>query len=418
MPKRARELKAAQVKNLTKPGRHNVGGATGLYLSITEAGARSWILCAKVGGKRRYMGLGPYPEVSLADAREQAMELRRQIRAGRDPVEERQAERAAHAIAAQQRTTFAEAFQRYFDEKIEGELSNQKHIKQWKSTITTYAFPVIGNKAVANIVLDDLLRILKPIWSEKNETASRVRQRIEAVLDWSSVMGFREGENPARWKGNLQQLLPSPGKIQKSRGQPAVALDQAADWFKALQARNGTAARALEFLTLTASRSGEVRGAMWDEIDLNQRLWTIPAERMKASREHRVPLSTAAEDLLKRLPRHMGCEYVFPSPKDGPMSDMTISAVMRRMHATEVDEGRAGFLDPQSRRPAVPHGLRSTFRDWAAERTDYPRETAEIALAHNVGSEVERAYRRSDMIEKRRAMMEDWADFVMGRDNV
>lgn len=418
MPKRAKELKAAQVKNLTKPGRHNVGGATGLYLSITEAGARSWILCAKIDGKRRYMGLGSYPEVSLAAARERAMELRRQIRAGRDPIAERQAERAARAAETRQRTTFAEAFQRYFDEKVQGELSNQKHVKQWKSTITTYALPVIGDKPISEIVLDDLLRILKPVWSEKNETASRVRQRIEAVLDWASVMGFREGENPARWKGNLQQLLPSPGKIQKSGRQPAVALDQAADWFKALQARNGTAARALEFLTLTAARSGEVRGAVWDEIDLKQKLWIIPAERMKASREHRVPLSEAAMDLLKMLPRHMGCQYVFPSPRDGPMSDMTISAVMRRIQATEVEEGRVGFLDPQSRRPAVPHGLRSTFRDWAAERTHYPSEMAEIALAHNVGSEVERAYRRSDMIEKRRAMMEEWAGFVMGRDKV
>jgi integrase len=370
-----------------------------------------------VRDKRRYIGLGAYPEVSLADAREQALELRRQIRAGRDPIEERKAERATRAAETRQRTTFEEAFLRYFEEKVQDELSNQKHVKQWSSTITTYAFPVIGDKAVADIVVDDLLRILKPIWSEKTETASRVRQRIEAVLDWASVMGFREGENPARWKGNLQQLLPSTGKTKKSDRQPAVALNQAADWFKALQGRDGTAARALEFLTLTASRSGEIRGAVWDEIDLKKRLWIIPAERMKASREHRVPLSRAAVKLLEGLPRHVGCPYVFPSPKNAQMSDMTISAVMRRIQAAEVDAGRPGFLDPQSRRPAVPHGLRSTFRDWAAERTSYPREIAEIALAHNVGSEVERAYRRSDMIEKRREMMEEWASFLLGRDH-
>jgi integrase len=360
--------------------------------------------------------LGSYPEVSLAEARRQALDLRHHIRAGNDPVEERKAERAARAAETLERTTFEEAFLRYFEEKVQDELSNPKHVKQWKSTITAYAFPVIGDKSVSSITMEDVLAVLRPIWSTKTETASRVRQRIEAVLDWSRAMGYREGENPARWKGNLQQVLPAPGKIQKSgTRQPTVALDEAADWFVTLQSREGTAARALEFLTLTASRSGEIRGATWDEIDLTKQLWTIPADRMKAGREHRVPLSSVAVDLLKGLPRHKGCPYVFPSPRDGQMSDMTISAVMRRMQADEVKVGRAGFLDPQSRKPAVPHGLRSTFRDWAAERTNYPRELAEVALAHNVGSEVERAYRRGDMIEKRREMMEDWARFVLGR---
>ncbi|RBI67857.1 integrase [Roseovarius sp. TE539] len=415
MPKQARELKAIQVKNLSAPGLHAVGGVSGLNLSITEAGARSWILRSTVQGKRRHIGLGPYPEVSLAEAREQAAEMRRRIRAGRDPVEERRAERAARAVEVREETTFETAFLRYFEEKVQIERSNPKHVKQWKSTIVTYAFPVIKDKPVSSISMEDILAVLSPIWSTKNETASRVRQRVEAVLDWSRAMGFREGDNPARWKGNLQQVLPAPSKIQKTgRRQPAIALDEAADWFGALQSRKGMAALALQFLTLTASRSGELRGATWEEIDLAKKIWIIPAERMKVAREHRVPLSSAAVDLLKVLPRYPECNYVFPSPRAKQMSDMAISAVMRRMQADDVKAGRAGFLDPQSRSPAVPHGIRSTFRDWAAERTNYPREMAEIALAHTVGSDVERAYRRGDMVEKRREMMEDWARFVCG----
>ncbi|MCK0169580.1 site-specific integrase [Aliiroseovarius sp. S1123] len=317
--------------------------------------------------------------------------MKREISAGIDPVEERRVERAALAVEQRQRTTFEDAFERYYEEKVQGELKNAKHIKQWRSTLTTYAFPVIGDKAVASITVEDILAVLRPIWSTKNETASRVRQRIEAVLDWSKVMELREGENPARWKGNLQQILPSPNKVQKENRYPAVALDEIADWFRVLRTREGIAARALEFLTLTASRSGEVRGALWDEIDLANGIWTIPGERMKARREHRVPLSTAAVDLLANQPRLMDCPYVFASSKNGQMSDMTISAVMRRIQAAEEKEGRPGFLDTRSRRPAVPHGLRSSFRDWAAERTNYPRDMAEMALAHNVGSAVERA---------------------------
>lgn len=413
MPKQAKELKAIHIKRLSEPGRHAVGGVpAGLSLNITDTGARSWIFRVTVGRNRRHIGLGPYPEVSLAEARERALEMKRKISAGIDPVEERQVERAALAVEQRQRTTFEDAFERYYEEKVQGELKNAKHIKQWRSTLTTYAFPVIGDKAVASITVEDILAVLRPIWPTKNETASRVRQRIEAVLDWSKAMELREGENPARWKGNLQQILPSPNKVQRENRYPAVALDEIADWFRVLRTREGIAARALEFLTLTASRSGEVRGALWDEIDLANGIWTIPGDRMKAGREHRVPLSAAAVDLLADQPRLMDCPYVFPSPKNGQMSDMTISAVMRRIQAAEEKEGRPGFLDPRSRRPAVPHGLRSSFRDWAAERTDYPSDMAEMALAHNVGSDVERAYRRSDMVEKRRAMMEEWARFI------
>lgn len=413
MPKRARELTAIQVKRLSKPGRHPVGGTPpGLYLNISETGAKSWIFRITVKGRRQHLGLGSFPEVSLAEARDLAGDIKRKVRAGIDPIEERRAAAAARAREARQHVTFEVAFEKYYAEKVEREQGNAKHVKQWRSTIETYAFPVIGKKPVASITVEDILSVLQPIWEEKNETASRVRQRIEAVLDWAGVMGFREGANPARWKGNLQQALPSPGKLQKAPGHPAIALEDATTWFHLLRARNGLAARALEFLTLTASRSGEVRGALWEEMDMSGGIWTIPAERMKAKREHRVPLSQPALELLKQLPRIKDCPFVFPSPRNGQMSDMTLSAVMRRIHGDETKKGRPGFLDPRSRRPAVPHGLRSTFRDWAAERTSYPREMAEIALAHQVGSDVERAYRRGDMLEKRRGMMDDWARFL------
>lgn len=414
MPRRARELKALEVKRLNSPGRHAVGGAPGLSLNITDTGARSWILRVVVGNKRRHIGLGAYPEVTLAEAREKAIEQRKKVASGVDPIEERIADRKAQLIEEKFNLTFEDAFGQYFQEKLQGELKNAKHSKQWRSTLTTYAFPTIGEKPVSQIDVDDVLKLLRLIWTAKNETASRVRQRIEAVLDWATVTGHREGENPARWKGNLQQLLPSPNKVQKVQGHPAVPLDEIADWFTALKSRDGIAALALEFLTLTAARSGEIRGALWSEIDLDVGIWTVPADRMKAGKEHRTPLSEAAKNLLLGLPRFEGSNLIFPSPSGKQMSDMTISAVMRRIQLAEEKAGRKGFLDIRSDRPAVPHGLRSTFRDWAAERTNYPREMAEMALAHIVGSEVERAYRRSDMLEKRRQMLDEWAKFTSG----
>lgn len=360
MPRKAIELKDLQVRRLTQHGRHPVGGTPpGLHLNITESGARSWIFRVTVGRNRRHIGLGPYPEVSLAEARQKALDMKRSIASGSDPVEERRAQREALAAAVRKRTTFEEAFNRFYEEKVQGELRNAKHIKQWQSTLSTYALPTIGNKSVADITVEDVLSVLRPIWLEKNETASRVRQRLEAVLDWSTVMKLREGDNPARWKGNLQQLLPSPGKVQKENKSPAVALDQLAIWFAEVRSRDGTSARALEFLTLTAARSGEIRGATWDEIDLSAAIWMIPADRMKASREHRVPLSKPAIELLGSLPRMVDCNLVFPSSRNGIISDMSISAVMRRIHEGELKAGRTGFLDQRSRRPAVPHGVRS-----------------------------------------------------------
>ncbi len=412
MPKRSVELKALEVKRLSTPGRHAVGGVQGLYLNITDTGARSWIFRVMVNANRRHIGLGAFDDVSLAEARELAREMRKKIAFGTDPVAERQEAQAAARAERRQVLAFADAFEQYFTDKLEGELSNPKHRAQWRSTLTTYAYPVIGETPVEQITVEDVLAVLKPIWTTKTETATRVRQRIERVLDWCAAMGHRTGANPAFWKGSLQQMLPSPNKVKNVVNHPAVAIDEVNSWFSILKTRDGTAARALVFLALNASRSQEIRKAQWDEILFDTAIWQIPGEHMKMKAPHRVPLSARAVQVLRETPRFAGSSLIFPSPNRGEMSDATLSAVMKRMHKAEVDAGRKGFLDPVSKRPAVPHGLRSTFRDWVAERTDHPREMAEIALAHEMGNDVERAYRRGDMLEKRRQMMEDWANFL------
>ena len=402
MPKKAKELSAAEVRRLAHPGRggnHNfaVGGVDGLNLQVTPSGARSWILRATIGSKRRQIGLGPFPDVTLAQARDRARAVKDQIWQGIDP------------LAEKRRVTFAQAMEKTLDART-AEFRNEKHKKQWRATLDKYAIPVLGDMPVADIDVNDVLRVLEPIWTDKTETASRLRGRIEAVIAWATVSGHRTGDNPARWRGNLDAVLAKPGKVAKVKHYPAVSLADAADWFADVRSRDGTATRALEFLALTAARSGEVRGATWEEIDLDAGLWIVPAERMKAGREHRVPLTAEAVALLRALPRMQGSDYVFPAARGGQLSDMALSACMRR-----INEARAGgYRDARSGRPAVPHGLRSTFRDWATERTAYERDLAETALAHNVGSAVERAYRRSDMIEKRRAMMAAWTAFLTG----
>lgn len=340
------------------------------------------------------------------------------MRRGGDPLAEK--------LKAKESITFADAVDRYLASKLD-EFGNEKHRKQWRATLNTYAKPKIGNMLVRAVSTSDVLRVLEPIWKDQTETASRLRGRMEAVLSWATVAGHREGDNPARWAGNLKELLPKPSKVAETDNQPALAIADVPRWWAALAKRDGMAARALEFLTLTAARSGEIRGATWDELDFagmdfdatpaatlaTFATWTIPASRMKAGREHRVPLTAEAVAILKSLPRMDGSPYVFFAPRGGMLSDMTISAVMRRMQVAEETAGRTGYLDTKNKRPAVPHGLRSTFRQWAAER-GYPRDMAEIALAHFIGSEVERAYQRSDMLERRRDMMSAWSSFLRG----
>lgn len=422
MPKIAKELSPLELRRLKHPGgRSNatfaVGGVSGLMLQVTSNGGRTWLLRVVVGAKRREIGLGGYPEVGLAQAREQARELKAKIRSGVDPVEERKAAKAALVAAQRRGLTFAKAVEQCLDAKLDA-FSNAKHRQQWENTLATYAIPQLGTMLVQDITTQDVLRVLHPIWSEKTETASRVRGRIEAVLNWATVAGHRVGDNPARWAGNLKELLPAPSRIASETNQPALQLDDAAHWFRALQKRDGFGARALEFLALTAARSGEVRGATWAEIDLGNGLWIVPAARMKMGREHRVPLSTRAIELLRALPKMEGSPLVFPAARGGQLSDMTLSATMRRMHEADISRGGDGYLDRVSRRPAVPHGLRSTFRDWAAERTQFPGEMAEVALAHRIGNAVEAAYRRGDMVERRREMMAQWAAFLAGSDSL
>ena len=412
MPKKARELSAVEVRRLQHPGHgYNatfaVGGIDGLMLQITPSGARSWLLRCKIGNRRRHMGLGGFPEVTLAQARERAREARDAIWRGDDPVAARRARRAELAAKQKRGLTFADAMEEFLVVKL-AEFDNDKHRKQWRATLDKYATPTLGPLLVEEITVQDVQRTLAPIWIDKTETASRLRGRIEAVLAWSTVNGHRDGDNPARWRGNLDAVLPKPSRIAKVEHHPALALTDVADWFAELRSRDGMATRALELMVLTVARSGEVRGATWAEIDTDTRLWTIPADRMKARKEHRVPLTEAAVTLLRSLPKMKGSGFVFPAPRGGQLSDMALSACMKRISHAQP----ARYLDPRSGRPAVPHGLRSSFRDWAAERTEYPSDMAEIALAHKVGSDVERAYRRGDMLEKRRAMMEAWSQFL------
>jgi integrase len=420
MPRIAKELSALDVKRLQHPGKgrnatFRVGGVSGLLLQITPNGGRTWLLRVTVGSRRREIGLGGFPDVTLAQARERAREAKDKIQHGIDPVEERKALRAQLVAAQRRGLSFADAVDRYLDAKLDAH-SNAKHRAQWRSTLETYAKPELGALSVAEIRVQDVLRVLEPIWATKTETASRLRGRIEAVLSWATVAGHREGDNPARWAGNLKELLPAPARVAKGENQPALMLEDTPRWFAALTQREGNGNRALEFAALTASRSQEVRGATWDEIDLNTSMWIIPAQRMKMDREHRVPLSKEAVELLQSLPRFADNPLVFAAARGGELSDMTLSAGMKRLHNTDLAQGGSGFVDRSSKRPAVPHGLRSTFRDWVAEKTNYPGDLAEVALAHRVANAVEAAYRRGDMIEKRRAMMAAWADFLTGRD--
>jgi len=333
--------------------------------------------------------------VTLASARERAKAMLDQLFAGVDPAETKKQAKSALAAQRARAVNFKSIAEQYIAQHEAG-WKNAKHAAQWTSTLETYVYPICGHMVTSDINTATVLRVLEPIWLEKTETASRLRGRIETVLDYATAKGLREGPNPARWKGNLALTLPAKRKISPVEHHPAVPVKDMPKFFKSLQQTEGTAARALEFLVLTAARSGEVFGAQWSEIDLAKRVWAVPAERMKAKREHRVPLSTQAITLLKSLPSKKTGGWVFPGSKaTAKLSNMSLTSVMRRM---EMD--------------AVPHGLRSSFRDWVGEETSFPREVAEMALAHTVRNAVEAAYRRGDLFEKRRLMMADWATYL------
>jgi len=346
-----------------------------------------------VGGRRREFGLGSYPTVTLEQARARAREVRQQVWQGIDPVAARRDAQGALRTAEAKRVTFDQAAVTCWRSKSK-EFKNRKHAAQWLATLKRYASPSIGSLPVDQIELAHVLAVLEPIWETKTETASRLRGRIESVLSWATVSGYRSGDNPARWKANLDQVLPKPNKLKPVRHHAALPWPEVGSFMVELRKRDGMAARALEFAILTAARSGEVRLATWDEIDLDATVWTIPGERMKAGLTHRAPLSAPALKLLKDLPRFEGSPYVFPAARGGPLSDMALSAVTRRMR---VD--------------AVPHGFRSTFKDWCRSSTTFPDEVSELALAHVSSDATRAAYARDELLPKRSHLMRDWAKF-------
>ena len=393
MPKKAAELSALQVRRIRRPGLHAVGGVDGLQMQVKDSGARSWILRVKVGARRRDLGLGGFPDVPLEKARERAREAREQLRQGVDPLAARRAASEALRAADMRRLTFDQAA-KLCHEKKRPEFTNAKHGRDWINSITTHASPSLGKLPIADVQVSHVIAALTPIWTSKTETATRVRQRIEDVLDWATVNGYRAGPNPAAWDGNLEHALPRPSRVKKVEHHAALPWQQVGAFMAELRKREGMGARALEFAILTAARSGEVRLAQWDEIYLAAKLWTVPAERMKARKVHRVPLSEAAVKVLEALPRMAGSNYVFPAVRGGPLSDMSLSAVTRRMSVA-----------------AVPHGFRSSFKDWCRSSTSFPDEVSELALAHVNDDATRAAYARDELLPKRRALMAQWAKY-------
>ena len=396
MPRKAREMSALEVGRLVKPGRWSVGGVDGLALQVTATGARSWVLRFSAAGRRHEMGLGSFPSVTLATARDKARRHRSLAEEGGDPLAARRALRSAASAEQLAQRTFTEVAAQYIAQH-EKSWKNAKHQAQWAATLRTYAEPSIGKLLVRDIRPAHVIAVLEPIWTTKTETATRVRSRIELVLDYATARGYREGLNPARWKVNLDAALPKASKVAPVRHHAAVEVKDVPLFMKRLRSQAGVGAQALEFAVLTAARSGEVRGATWSEIDIEAALWTIPALRMKSGREHRVPLSKPAIQLLRHLPGDRLAEnHVFLGVR-GALSDMSLTAVLRRMNVA-----------------ATAHGFRSTFRDWVAEHTEYSGEVAEMALSHAIGDKVEAAYRRGDLLAKRVALMADWASFLEG----
>jgi integrase len=399
MPKKfSNALTPLAVKN-AKPGSYADGG--GLRLLVKESGAKSWVYRFMLNGKSRDIGLGSAAgagAVSLADARDAASALRLQVKAGVDPLAERE-RKAAEALAAEQAAkiaavTFKSVAKTYIAAN-EDSWRNAKHRQQWTNTLETYVYPVIGDTPVADVTTAHVMQILEPIWRAKPETASRVRGRIETIMDAAKARGYRQGENPARWRGHIAQLLPARTRLSRGHHK-ALPYEDLPAFMGGLRKRQAVAALALEFTILTAARSGEVLGAKWDEIDLEKAVWTVQAVRMKAGKEHRVPLSARAVEILKEA-KKLGSDWAFPANSGGQLSSMAMTMLLRRM--------KAGV---------TVHGFRSAFRDWAAERTSYPHEVCEMALAHTIGNKAEAAYRRGDLFDKRRRLMADWATFCAG----
>ena len=393
MAREQKKLTALAVSRAKRRGYYADGG--GLYLQVSPSGARSWVFRFKKDGRLREMGLGPAHTITLAEAREYATECRKQRLRDIDPIEARHGDRAANKLAAAKAISFRQCAEAYIDAH-NSSWANAKHAAQWPSTLATYAYPIFGDLPIQSVDVALVTKALEPIWRTKTETASRLRGRIETVLDWATVRNFRQGDNPARWRGHLDKLLPARAKVQRVEHHAALPYAEIGQFMTRLREQEAMSALALQFLVLTATRTSEVLNATWAEVDLDNAVWTIPADRMKAGREHRVPLSKPALALLRELHAHRIGDFIFPSANPGrPLSNMAMLKLLERM-------GRSDL---------TVHGFRSTFRDWAAERTNFPREVAEHALAHSLPDKVEAAYRRGDLFDKRRSLMEAWARF-------
>jgi integrase len=392
-PHERNKLNVRQIVGLNKEGIYSDGG--GLYLRVRTAGTRSWIFIYTFGGKREEMGIGSVLDVTLARARERAVAAREQILDGNDPKAARRTTKAANP--SKPPMTFGKFALELLD-SIEDGFKNPKHRQQWRNTLTTYAKPM-WDIPIGEISTQDVLGAVLPIWLTKAETATRLRGRIERVLDAAKAKGLRSGENPAAMRGNLAMLLPKQTHV-RVKHHAALPFADIKNFMPELAKREATAARAVEFTILTAARSGEVRGMTWGEVDLADKVWTVPAERMKAGAPHQVPLSDAAEAILQAMKpeKVQPSDIVFPAPRGGSMSDMSLSALLKRMKRADI----------------TVHGFRSTFRDWAGETTQFDREIVEMALAHTVANATERAYRRGRALEKRRELMAAWATFVSG----
>jgi len=394
---------AARKVASAKPGVYQDGG--GLRLVVSNSGAKKWVFRFTVNGRRRDMGLGSFPDVELAEAREKAAKARKLVKNGGDPF-------AARNEAERHIPTFTGLAAEYIRVHRRS-WRNPKHARQWVSTLKTYARPVIGTRECDLITTDDILAVLRPIWVTKTETAKRVQGRIENILDYAAAHGYRDATNPARWRGHLDKLLPKPTRVKHVTHHPAMPYSDVPAFYQELHAMPGLAFSALRLLILTACRTNEVLGARWPEIDVEEAVWTVPPERMKNTgetpREHRVPLSKPALELLESLPLVSGSAFLFPGARTGrPLSNMTLLQAMRRM----------GYGKNGSHGHYVPHGFRSSFRDWAGEVSNFPADVCEMALAHTIKNKVEAAYRRGDLFEKRRKLMEAWADYCTGAADV
>ncbi|RKP56612.1 tyrosine-type recombinase/integrase [Pararobbsia silviterrae] len=390
-----RDLQCRLAKPRTTVYRIRDGG--GLFLLIKPDGLKYWqYRYTKPDGREGLIQIGPYPRTKLDQARLARNELREIVARGDDPAVLKKREKAQRRSDPLRTLTFKQCATKYIETHTPT-WRNPKHAQQWTNTLTTYAYPVMGAFRPRDIDTELVLRVLSPIWTEKNETASRLRGRIENILDWSKVQGLREGDNPARWSGHLDHLLPAPSKVQKPKHHAALAYSQVNAFIRTLRQQAALSAKALEFTILTACRTNEMIGATWDEIDIDAALWIVPAERMKGKREHRVPLSTSAITLLRALPTRGRPGVVFEGVRENkPMSNMALLLLLRRMERTDL----------------TTHGFRSTFRDWAAECTAFANEVAEMALAHSIRDKTESAYRRGDLLDKRRELMQAWADYI------